>query len=180
MSDYRVIKRYALALLENANQLNNVEIIYKDVLNFVEICREAREFWVILKNPVIHISKKRKIIQSVFTKEMNPLTMDFIYIILDNRREYLLKDIFEQFIRAYKTQRNILETELVTASPMDKATLDSIGNYIKTVTGSSSVEMKNTIDEKIIGGFALKYDDKLIDATISNRIEQLKKHLINK
>ena len=180
MSDYRVIKRYALALLENANQLNNVEIIYKDVLNFVEICREAREFWVILKNPVIHISKKRKIIQSVFTKEMNPLTIDFIYIILDNRREYLLKDIFEQFIRAYKTQRNILETELVTASPMDKATLDSIGNYIKNVTGSSAVEMKNTIDEKIIGGFALKYDDKLIDATISNRIEQLKKHLINK
>jgi F-type H+-transporting ATPase subunit delta len=180
MSDYRVIKRYALALLENANQLNNVETIYKDVLNFVAICKEAREFWVILKNPVIHINKKRKIIKSVFTGEMDPLTMDFIYIILDNRREYLLKDIFEQFIRAYKVQKNILETELVTATALDKATIDSIGNYIKKVTGSSSVEMKNTIDEKIIGGFALKYEDKLIDATIFNRIEQLKKHLINK
>ena len=163
MSDYRVIKRYALALLENANQLNNVETIYKDVLNFVAICKEAREFWVILKNPVIHINKKRKIIKSVFTGEMDPLTMDF-----------------EQFIRAYKVQKNILETELVTATALDKATIDSIGNYIKKATGSSSVEIKNTIDEKIIGGFALKYEDKLIDATIFNRIEQLRKHLINK
>jgi F-type H+-transporting ATPase subunit delta len=180
MSDYRVIKRYALALLENANQLKNVEKIYKDVLNFIEICKEAREFWVILKNPVIHINKKRKIIKSVFTGEMEPLTMDFIYIILDNRREYLLKDIFEQFIKSYKIQNNILETELITATQMDNATIESIGNYIKKVTGSSSVELKNIIDEKIIGGFALKYEDKLIDATISNRIEQLKKHLINK
>ena len=180
MSDYRVIKRYALALLENANQLNNVETIHKDVLNFVAICKEAREFWVILKNPVIHIDKKRKIIKSVFTGQMNPLTMDFIYIILDNRRENLLKEIFEQFIRSYKVQKNILETELVTATPLDKATIDSIGNYLKKATGSASVEIMNTIDEKIIGGFALKYEDKLIDATIYNRIEKLKKHLITK
>jgi len=180
MSDFRVIKRYALALLENANQQKNVETIYTDVLNFIEICKEAREFWVVLKNPVIHINKKRSIIKSVFTGKMDPLTMDFIYIILNNRREYLLKDIFEQFIRAYKSQKNILETELITAMPIDKSTVDKIGNYIKKVTGSSEVEMKTTIDEKIIGGFALKYDDKLIDATISNRIEQLKKHIINK
>jgi F-type H+-transporting ATPase subunit delta len=180
MSDYRVIKRYALALLENATELKNLESVYSDAVNFVDICKEAREFWLILKNPVIHINKKRKILQSTLAPKMDPLTMDFISVILDNRREDLLKGIFEQFISEYKIRKNILETEVVTASAIDKSTIDSIANYIKKATGSASVEIKNTVDERIIGGFALKYQDKLIDATISNKIEQLKKHLINK
>ena len=177
MSDYRVTNRYALALLENANQLGNVEPVYSDVLNFLDICREAREFWLILKNPAIHITKKRKIITTILEGKFNQLTMDFIGIILDNRREHLLREIFEQFVRAYKKQKGILETEVITAVEMDKSTLSSISNYIKTATGSKEVEIKNTVDPKIIGGFALKYHDKLIDATILNKIEQLKKHL---
>jgi F-type H+-transporting ATPase subunit delta len=179
MSNIRVIKRYAYVLLDNADAAGLAKSINSDAIIFVGVCKSNRELTTILKNPVIKGDKKLGIIYALFKDKFNKVTLEFIDLIISNHREIFLKEIFENYISFYKIKQGILEAELITAIPVEASTLISVSEYLKKKTGVKEVELNNSINKDIIGGFTLKYRDKLIDASIARRIEELKKHLLN-
>jgi F-type H+-transporting ATPase subunit delta len=177
MSNYRVIKRYALALLEDAQLTGKGEKIFADADFFVKACRENRDFLLILKNPVINKTKKQSILEHIFSTSFDPTSMSFIVLLLKHNREDLLKEIFEEFILQYKNSKGIMMAEVISSTPLDDLLIQKIKKIIIKITGYKEVELLNTIKSNLIGGIALKFEGKLIDLTIDNQIIQLKKYL---
>jgi F-type H+-transporting ATPase subunit delta len=100
--------------------------------------------------------------------------MTFIAIITKKKRESLLADIALSFITLYKVHNNITTASVVTAQPIDAALKKDFIKFIKS-SDDKGVELKELVDEKIIGGAIIRVGDQQIDASVIRTIKELKK-----
>jgi len=98
--------------------------------------------------------------------------------VIYRKRDSLIESICLKFIELYNLYKNIVESNITTTIKLDVITLDYIKSFAEKVS-NKKVSLIENIDENIIGGFNLKIGDKMYDCTVSNKINELKKQLIN-
>lgn len=174
MRESKVARRYAKALFELAIEMKLVEQVYADAELIIDVCKENKEFVVMLRSPVIKDVKKLAIIKAIFEKNLNKLTYKFLVIITRNKRESIIQVISEELIEIYQEYKNIVPVNLSTAIKLDEVTK---GKILKLLSEKSDATVKLTeeVDEDLIGGFVLDFDDKQFDASIQRQIKKLKK-----
>lgn len=174
MRDSKLARRYAKALFELAIEMKLVEQVYADAELIIDVCKENKEFVVMLRSPIIKDVKKLAIIKDIFEKNLNELTYKFLVIIARNKRESIIQEISEQVVDIYQEYKNIVPVNLTTAIKLDEATK---GKILKLLSEKSDATVKLTevVNEELIGGFVLDFDDKQFDASIQRQIKKLKK-----
>jgi len=175
MNDSKISVRYSRALFQSALEKKILDKVYKDMAYIAEFCkvRDVRDF---LNNPVIRPTNKRKIMHNLLGKELDKLTLSFIDMVIKNSREAFLPSITRVFMSDTMKYKGITETILTTAVKTD----DKIKKQVSELIASSfdtRVELKEIIDKDILGGFILRIDDKLIDASIRNKLHKIEKEL---
>jgi F-type H+-transporting ATPase subunit delta len=177
MSAVKLASRYAQSLLDLAVEQNQLEAVHQDILYCDAVLKASREFTVLLKSPIIHADKKLSIINSVLGTNVSTLTLSFFKIMVTKRREAYLVDITKEFIRQYNTTKNITPIKVKSAVELDAATLSNIVAKVKAQAHLKDTEVVTEVDESLIGGFIVQYEDKLIDASVSKNLKQLRKDL---
>ena len=175
MKDLKVSNRYAKALLELAVETNNLEDCYSDMNTILIVCQESKEFYLLLKSPIIKTDKKIIIIEEVFSNKLSKLTNSFIKIITSKKREAILDSVAKSFISLYKEKKNIISAKLVTATAIDNETREEVLDFIKK-KGHKNVDLQEKIDKSIIGGAIINIGNKQIDASVSNKINEMKQN----
>ena len=171
MKGTRAASRYAKSLLDLSTEQKTVEEVYKDMEMIASTVSKNREFAVVLQSPIIKSDKKQSILDSLFPKATD-LTKGFINIIVRKGRENILGQIAEAFVQQYKTQKGIIVAELKSAVKLDDKLKAKILDLVNP--SKKQVEVLETIDASIIGGFIVRVDDKQVDASIATRITELK------
>jgi F-type H+-transporting ATPase subunit delta len=174
MKEIRVANRYAKALLELAIELNVLQQIKADAELVSTVCRQNRDFVLMLKSPVIKEKKKLSVVKEIFKDKLNQLFFQFLVIITRNRREDLIPEISNQFIVLYKKYKNILPANLSTSVEVDNETRQKLINLLHKHT-KSEIELTEEVKKELIGGFILSFEDKQYDASIQRKIKNLKK-----
>lgn len=175
MNDSRISVRYSRALFQAALENKILERINRDMILLKDVCAnpEIKEF---LSNPVIRPSKKTEILENLLSKDVHKLTLSLIGLVVKNGRERFLPAIARVFVHDTMKYNDITESLLTTAVRVDpdikKQISDLIANLFKT-----KVDLKETIDETIIGGFILRVDDSYIDASVRNKLRKIRKEL---
>lgn len=172
MKETRVAHRYAKALFELAIEMNVLETIRSDSELIAKVCDENRGFVMMLKSPVIRADKKVAVIKAIFEKHLHELTYRYLVIIVKNRREELVRGIAKEFISIYKEFKNILPALLTTAVEIDKETKELILALLKKHT-DATIELSEKINESLMGGFMLNFEDKQYDTSILRQIKNL-------
>lgn len=167
----RAASRYSKALLSLSLEQNAIEEVYADMQAISNACNDSDELRVLLNSPVVKADKKEEILLEIF-KGMHSLTELFVKILVRKRREGLLHGIAAHYIEDYKKHKNILTAELRTTYPMDKELRDTIKAKIKG--NFSKVEINETIDPDLIGGFILRIDDQQIDTSLRSKLEEIR------
>ena len=175
MKDLKVSNRYAKALLELAVETNNLEDCYSDMNAILTVCQDSKEFYLLLKSPIIKTDKKITIIEEVFSNKLSELTNGFIKIITSKKREAILDSVAKSFISLYKEKKNIISAKLVTATEIDSDTREEVLDFIKK-KGHKNVDLQEKIDKSIIGGAIINIGNKQIDASVSNKINEMKQN----
>src|SRR5690606_15392725 len=139
----------------------------------------TREFELLLKSPIIHASKKISILQSVLEGKVSDITYTFVKLLAGKGREAYLQDIAEAFIRQYNSFNNITPVKFTSATKIDQSVIDQLMQTLKKEASLDTVELVTEVDQDLIGGFVLQYEDKLVDASIRRSIETLKKDFSN-
>ena len=178
MNDSKISVRYSRALFQSALEKKIIDRVYKDMGYISEICRlhEVRD---LLVNPVITPAKKREVIHSLLEKEVDKTTLSFVDLVITNSRESFLPAIARVFIGDTLKYKGITETVLTTAVGTDEITRKEISDLVSSAF-DTKVELKEIIDKDILGGFILRIDDKLIDASIRNKLRTIEKELKSK
>ena len=176
MNDSKISVRYTRAIFQSAVEKKLLDNVYKDMIFISEIFKnaETKEF---LQSPIISPSKKEAIFHKMLEGNVENITLSLIDLTVKNGRESFLPAIARNFVHETKKYKGITESVLTTAINVDdnirKQITDLISGIFKT-----KVELKESIDPEIIGGFILQIDDNYIDASIKNKLRKIKKELI--
>ncbi len=173
MSNTKISKRYAKALFEFSQEEKIVEDIYADMAYIQNLCHLSKDFVAMLKSPVIKVAKKIEIISAILDGKVSEITLRFLSIISKNRREFIIPSLSEQFILMYKDSKGLKEVNLFSATKLPKAVIDEIAVTMEKQI-HKTIEINESIDESLIGGFIINIDDQQFDASIKTKLVRLK------
>lgn len=173
MSAHSLSTRYAKSLIGLANEKGQLDEAYANVKNINTLLDSNRELKLLLKSPIITVDKKLQIVKQLFESKTSEVIYKFIQLVVKKRRESKLAEIFAAFIAQYNEQKGITPVKLTTAVKLGPTFVQSIVNALKTKEGLKEVELHEKIDESLIGGFVLQYDDKMIDSSVSRNLREL-------
>jgi F-type H+-transporting ATPase subunit delta len=100
-------------------------------------------------------------------------------MIVQNKRESYIPDITRRFIYDYKNHRGITTVVLTTVVPLDNQLKDKITQMIHDAY-HSTVEIEEKQKENLIGGFIIRIDDNMMDASVARELQRMRKNLITK
>ena len=175
MADLRAASRYVKSLLGLAVEQKALEPVHADMQLFTQVCRDNRTFAAMIQSPLIRPEKKFEILKKIFTGKVNPLTLAIMNILTRKNREFLLPAIATEFHNAYNEYKGIEKASIVTTTPMDAQRRAEIEGIVKTLSHKKEVELIETVDPDLIGGFILTVDDQQIDASIQSKLKMLKR-----
>lgn len=178
MRQPKVAQRYAKALFDLAVETNQLEAVKSDVETIRAV--ESRELDVVLRSPVIREEKKVAVFDAVFGGKVSNLTIQFFNLLFRKGREIATDEILDAFEALYRQHNRIHVMHITTAQPITpelnlylKEKLLKNENY-----KDSTFEIRNIVDESIIGGFVIQVNDKLVDASIRKDLQEIKQQFI--
>ena len=175
MNESRISVRYAKALFEAAIDRELLEQTEVDMTLILE-SSSLTEFRQLTDNPTIPPSKKMAIFSETFRKHVNQLTLDLAGLVFKNRREEYLAAIARNFITMSKKHLGTKEVILTTAYTTDRKTSELIRNEVAR-TLNTNIDMKEKVDPSIIGGFVIRVEDRLFDASVREKLRKIKREL---
>lgn len=178
MNESKITVRYAKALLALAKEGNSTGELKSDMELLYQCIQEVPELQFVIQSPVIKVSDKIKLFEESFKGSFSPLSQSFLKLVLERRREEYLLGIARYFLSLLKTDQGIQVAGVVTAVPLNETLRKSIVQFI-TRKFHTQVDLNETVDEKLIGGFILRVGDQQVDASISNKLNRIKTSLIN-
>ncbi|MEM6321849.1 MAG: ATP synthase F1 subunit delta [Bacteroidota bacterium] len=175
MSVTRIASRYAKSLLDLAQEQNKLDRVLEDVETFQQ-ATEQRDFFLLLKSPIVNPDKKGTILKEIFSEKFDELTMAFVNIVLRKGREGYLPDIAKEFITQYRSLKHISTVKVTTATALSEASLAAIKQQLQgSDKTEANIEIVTEVNPNLIGGFVIEFDDKLYDASVAHKLSQLKK-----
>ena len=169
-----VAERYAKALFELAVENDAVNEVYQDSLVISQTCEKSKELRSLLKSPIINSEKKLTIIREIFKNNVHKLSLTYLLIMIRKRREAYIPEIAAELVGLYKTYHNILTVHFKSPVSPDPEIRTQVLKIMKNYS-KSDIDLKTEIDESLIGGFVLTWDDKQYDASIRREIEDMRK-----
>jgi F-type H+-transporting ATPase subunit delta len=176
MSISKISVRYAKALFQAAQEAGKSDEIYHDVKLMFETCL-IPEFYFMLNTPVAKPSMKNEIIQSIFTGKVDQISLNFLELVTKNKRESVLKNIARNYLKLHQKFHNIKDVRLVTSVVFDEKTIQGVITAVEKGL-NSKIELSKTIDTGIIGGFILKIENTQYDESISSKLLEIKRQLL--
>lgn len=174
MSEIKIAKRYAKALFDFSQEVGKTKDIFNDMSLVYSIFSESKEFINFLRNPIVKGSKKMLVFREAFNGSVNDITLKYIEIITKGKRESLLPEISKQYISLFKESIGLKTATIKTAVALDEAERKSIIANLMKLT-KKDIELLETIDSSLLGGFVLQIDGKQYDASFKSKINKLKK-----
>ena len=168
-----VAERYAKALFDLALEKGVVEEVYQDSLLITKTCEESRELRLMLKSPILNSGKKLAIVQEIFGRNVQPMSLIYMQIMVRKNRESFIPAIAIHFAELYQAYKNILTVHFTSPVLPDADTRKQVLELMKKYT-RSEIDLKAEVDESLIGGFVLNWQDKQYDASIRREIEDMR------
>jgi F-type H+-transporting ATPase subunit delta len=177
MGNIKLAGRYAKSLIDLAIEKNQLDAVYNDALYFNTVAQN-NDFVMMMRSPIIKSDKKIAIFQAVFQNNISETTTLFLKLVIQKGREIFLKDIMIELENQYNVIKGIKNVKLTTAVSVDSTTTEKIKTLIQQTSTLTNINLKTSVNESLIGGFVLEFDDKLFDASISNDLKAIKKQFI--
>jgi len=175
MKGTKVAPRYAKALLELAIDGDQVTAIRNNMIDVLSAIKQSHDLQLLVASPIVRWDKKIAVFRAVFS-HFEEMSIQFIELITKKRREYLLPEIAQAYQYQVNQYLGITPVTIVSATTLDEATREAIIEKIRHYV-SGTVEITQTIDPELLGGFLIQMNGKQIDASVANQLNQLKQQL---
>ncbi len=179
MSSTKLATRYAKSILDFAIEKGKLSEVLADMRLLKTSIDNNREFYMMLKSPIVNGDKKMKVVLNVFHDKITDITENFIGILMRKNRESQFPEIIDAFIVQYNAKMHITPVTITTAQPISEDVQSTLVNKLKATVGLEKIELTTEIDESLIGGYILHWDDKLIDNSIARGLAILKDEFDN-
>jgi ATP synthase F1 delta subunit len=168
-----VAQVYARALFEVAKEHDRLDEIREEVDQFVGALNDHRQMAVFFFSPYFSTEEKKQALTRAI-EGADPLFMNFLEALVERNRMPVIFRIRSEFEELYDAEKKLLPVQITSAVALDEKTVQSIGDRISERTGQK-VELSSSVDPDLIGGIVLRVGNVILDASIRNRLSQLRR-----
>jgi F-type H+-transporting ATPase subunit delta len=176
MARARVAARYAKALLSLAQERKDMDVVGRDLDLLSALFRDSRDLVLLLQSPIIKSDKKQAVLDAVLQDHLGELVSSYLRILVNKGREGLVVDMVTEGQSQLRALRNIQSVSVTTAFPLTDSLRDQIMAQVANVH-KGDVDLTETVDPEILGGYMLKMGDQMIDASVKRHLRTLGREL---
>lgn len=174
MNGSRAAIRYAKAILSFALEQQKEVEVNNDMLLVANTIQESKELQLLLNSPVLKTELKKSALKEIFGSKTSALTIGLINLLIDNKRLPILGEVAKKYTVIYDELKGIEVAKVTTAIPLTEELNQQILKKVIEITGKQAT-VENIINPDIIGGFILRIGDIQYDASMSNKLQLLKR-----
>jgi len=167
-------KRYAQAAFELALKSGELETWRSGLSKLTGIAADVR-LLSLLKNPKLPFDTKRDLLKESLGT-VDPLVLNLACLLMRRGNLKLVGDILQHYGRLRDAHYGIEHAKVVTAVPLDEEDKERLSSRFAEMVGHKVI-VDPRVDPSIIGGFRARIGDTLIDGSIKNTLEYLRKNL---
>lgn len=167
-------KRYALALYKVAEEKGKVEEYLNDLREIVSLMKEDVEFQEVIKHPEISTSRKKKIFINIFKGKIDEDLLSFLLILIEKDRILFTEEKLKEMEKIHLERNNTLLVEVKTVVPLKDSERDNLRIKLCNMYDKKII-FDEKLDKSIIGGVYIRVGDDIIDGTIKNKLQEMKK-----
>ena len=176
--DLRAARRYATALFATAQRQDKLDSVTRDLHMVVDLMDQTPALDEMWGSKVVPTGKKRELIGMLFGASIDPLTLSFLRLLADKRREDILSLVRLEVQQLSDSSRRLVRAAATFAlQPTDDERAKLIQSLEKR-TGEH-VELTVNVDPRILGGVVVRMHDKIIDGSVRGTLESLREQLLH-
>lgn len=167
-------ERYAQALFELAKDEGSLDAVAGDLGSIVALIADNAEFARLVNSPVIGRDQKAAAMAEILGKAgATKLTSNFIGVVAQNRRLFLLPQIGKAFSRLLAKHRGEINADVKTAHKLTDAQIADLKATLKAAYGKEPL-LNVTVDPSLLAGLVVKVGSKMIDSSLKTKLNALK------
>jgi F-type H+-transporting ATPase subunit delta len=168
-----IARVYATALFGAAKDRGKLDAVRDQLAQFVDALHDNREFQLFLFSPYFSSAEKIEGLRKAVA-DAEPEFLNFLELLLDKGRMPVIFRIQRQFNAMWDKENKRLGVTVTSAVDLDPEIAKRIGREIEEQTGNT-VELESRVDPDILGGLVLQVGNMVLDTSIRNRLEKLRK-----
>jgi F-type H+-transporting ATPase subunit delta len=166
---------YARSLFEVAKESDKLDVVREQLGQFTDALEGDRELQVFFFSPYFSTEEKKDGLGKVIDGG-EPAIINFLELLVEKHRMPALFRIRRNYDQLWEHENKLLPVEITSAIELDDEIAQRIGDQIGEQTGQR-VELTKTVDPDIIGGLVLRVGNSILDASIRNRLDNLRKNV---
>ena len=164
---------YAEALFEVAKEKGKLDAIREELAQFADALDSDRELRVFFFSPYFSSAEKADGLKRAVSGA-DAEFINFLELLIEKQRITEVFRIRRQFEELWKRENLRIDVTVTSAVELDPSVVSKIGEEIERQTGQT-VELASRVDGEILGGIVLQVGNMVLDASIRNRLEKLRK-----
>jgi ATP synthase F1 delta subunit len=166
---------YGRSLFQAALEHGRIDELREQLGQFADALDKQRELAVFFFSPYFSSEEKKQSLSKLLDGA-DELLLNFLSLLIENHRMPVIFRIRHEFDRLWDEENKTLPVEITSAVALDGETTESLGRTIGERAGRK-VTLAARVDPDIIGGIVIRVGNSILDASIRNRLEQLRRHV---
>jgi len=169
--------QYAKAFADIAIAQGAPQTAVKQLADFDEAFTESGELRNFLGSPAVETQVKHRVIEKIIAQQgAGRIVRNFLFVILDHRRAYMLPEIIAAVQEVVRQRQGIAEAEVSSAMELSTAQKAELAKTLSRLTGKS-IEPKYSLDPKLLGGAIARVGDTIYDGSLRSRLAEMRARL---
>jgi F-type H+-transporting ATPase subunit delta len=168
---------YARALFEAALDAGRLDAVHEQLEEVTDAVDRNRDLQVFFFSPYFTSEEKRSGLHRA-VRGAEALITNFLELLIENHRMPVLFRIRRAFAALWEEHNRLLPVQVTSAIPLTRDVVSQIGERVGAQTGRR-VELTSIVDPEILGGIVLRVGNAILDASVRNRLEQLRRQVVS-
>jgi F-type H+-transporting ATPase subunit delta len=170
-------QRYAAALADVALERKNPAATKRELASFAGAYQESADLRNFLASPAVDFALKHSLIEKLAEEiDLSPTVRNFLFLLVDNRRAELLREILPVFEVELNSRLGIAEAQVTSARELAAEEKRDLMQALETVTGKK-IEARYSLDESLLGGAVVQIGSTIYDGSVREQLERLRARL---
>jgi F-type H+-transporting ATPase subunit delta len=170
-----IARVYAEALFDVAKDQGKLDVIHDQLGEFADAVAKSRDLQVFLFSPYFSSTEKRDGIARAISGAEPELT-NFLELLAEKHRVPVIFRIRRRFDEMWAKEKRRLEVRLTSAVELPQDIVERVRREIEGRTGQT-IELESDVDEELLGGIVLRVGNMVLDASVRNKLERLRKEV---
>ena len=176
MNAPEVVRRYAVTLLEAADETGATEAVQRDVEGSVETLRQSAELTEFFANPLIGAEAQARALRQLFAGKVQELTSNFLQLMGTRGRAAIIGAALEGFIELIAEREGVVGAEVSSAVELSSEQRQNLQARLESYTGRK-VRLEIQVDASVRGGVIARVGDTVFDGSLNTHLERLRQRL---